>query len=312
MPNVDALDLPQELLIIGAAVKIGLFDTLKDRTLTLEELSSRTGCDLRALWTLTEALAALKYLDYEAGKIRITGEAYSMFYDQSNEKYTGFSFMHIYDLISRWLTLPELLRTGRPPPREEHREESRNFISAMTHYAKKSASEVVEYCLRGLPENVRVLDAGGGPLSYAVAFAQKGAVVTVLDLPEVIDMMEPELDAQLPISMVKGDFTVGLPEGPFDLIYLGNICHIYGEKENRKLFRDAAMELQKGGRLVVNDIIRGTGPWAALFAVNMLVNTSSGGTWTYEQYRVWLQDAGFLVSKWEEVGDNQLITATKQ
>lgn len=312
MPNVDDLELPEELLILGAAVKIGLFDTIKDNPQTLEELSSRTGCDLRALWTVTEALKALEYLEYEAGRIRMTGEAYSMFYDQNNEKYTGFSFMHIYDLISRWLELPSVLRSGRHPPREESPEELKNFISAMTHYAKKSAPQIVEYCLRGLPENVRILDVGGGPLTYAVAFAQKGAVVTVLDLPEVIDMKKPELDSNLPISMVKGDFTVGLPEGPFDLIYLGNICHIYGEKENRKLFSDAARELQKSGRVVVNDIIRGTGPWAALFAVNMLVNTSSGGTWTYEQYRKWLQDAGFSVSKWEEIGDSQLITATKK
>lgn len=312
MPNVGALDLPRELLIVGAAVKIGLIDTLKNGALTLEELSSRTGCDPRALWTVTEALATLNYLVYEAGKIRLTGEAYSMFYDESNEKYTGFSFMHTYDLISRWLTLPVVLRTGQPLPREKHVEESRNFISAMTHYAKKSASEIVEYCLRGLPESVRVLDVGGAPLTYAVAFAQKGAVVTVLDLPEVIDMINPELDAQLPINMVKGDFTRGLPEGPFDLIYLGNICHIYGEKENRKLLQDAAKQLEKGGRAVVNDIIRGTGPRAALFAVNMLVNTASGGTWTYEQYRTWLQDAGFSVSRWKEVGHSQLITAIKE
>jgi hypothetical protein len=38
----------------------------------------------------------------------------------------------------------------------------------------------------------------------------------------------------------------------------------------------------------------GTAPTqAALFAVNMLVGTEAGGTWSEAQYRAWLQGAGF-------------------
>lgn len=312
MPRIDTFDLQQEFLIVGAAAQLGLFDAIKKNPLTLEELSTRTGSDLRALWTVTEALAALEYLDYEDGKIKLTGEAYAIFYDQNNPKYAGFSFMHIYNLISRWLKLPEVLKTGKPAPRGESPDQLKHFITAMSHIAKETASQIAAYCLKDLPESPRVLDVGGGPLTYAAAFAQKGAVVTVLDLPEVIDMMMPALEPNLSIGLVKGDFTTGLPAGPFDLIYLGNVCHIYGEEENRKLFRDGANELQSGGRLVVNDMIRGTGAQPALFAVNMLINTSTGGTWTYAQYQTWLQDAGFSVAGYEEVGGSQLIPATKQ
>lgn len=312
MPNVESFQLQQEFLIVGAAVQTGMFDAIKNNPQTLEELSVSTGSDRRALWTVTEALVALGYLEYEDKKIKLTGEAYSILYDQNSDSYTGCSFMHTYNLISTWLHLPEVLKTGRPAPRKKSPGQSKDFITAMSHHAKKSAPEIVEVCLKGLPQSPRVLDVGGGPLTYAIAFAQKGAIVTVLDLPEVIDMMMSELDPNLPISMAKGDFTIGLPKGPFDLIYLGNVCHIYGEKENSKLFTDASSELEVGGRLVINDMIRGTGAWPSLFAVNMLVNTNSGGTWTYEQYKSWLQDAGFSVSPHEEVGGRQLITATKQ
>ena len=101
-------------------------------------------------------------------------------------------------------------------------------------------------------------------------------MVTVLDLPEVIDMMQPELDKNLPIKLVKGDFTIELPADHTIWFYLGNVCHIYGEQENRKLFIDAAKELVPGGRIVINDLIRGTGVRPAVFAVNMLINTPSG------------------------------------
>lgn len=312
MPDVQSFQLQQEFLIVGAAAKSGMFETLEDKPQTVEELAAGTGCDPRAIWTVAEALVTLGYLEHADNKLKLTGEAYAILFDQNSEQYTGFSFMHSYNLYSAWLQLPEVLKTGQPAKKMDGAGISKDFIVAMSHFAKKAAPEIVDYCLQGLPPGTRVLDVGGGPLTLAIEFAQKGAVVTVLDLPDVIDMMQPELDPALPISMVKGDFTTGLPRGPFDLVYLGNVCHIYGEKENRKLFTAAANELERGGRLIINDMIRGTGGFASIFAVNMLINTESGGTWTYEQYQTWLQDAGFAVAPFAEVGGRQLITATKQ
>ena len=59
----------------------------------------------------------------------------------------------------------------------------------MGHYPRKFAADIAKNGLENLPNNPRVLDVGGGPLTYATAFAQQGTVVTILDLPEVIDMM---------------------------------------------------------------------------------------------------------------------------
>ena len=311
MPDPDAMVLPQELLIAGAAVRVGLFDALKEGPHTLEELASRTRCDMRALWNVTEALVALGYLEHVDGRVGLTREARSMLYDPESESYTGFSFMHTWNLIPRWMALPEIMRTGKPAPREDDPEESKDFIAAMSHYAGEGAARIAEHCLKGLPKEAKVLDVGGGPLTIATAFAKQGAGVTVLDLPEVIDMMAPQADPGLRIDMVKGDFTEWLPEGPFDLVYLGNVCHIYGEEENRKLFAACAKVLRQGGRLVINDFIRGTSQRADVFAVNMLVNTESGGTWTYEEYETWLGGAGLAARGYEEVGGRQLIMATK-
>jgi SAM-dependent methyltransferase len=311
MPNVESFQLPEEFLIAGAAVKTGIFASLKNKPLTLQELAATTKSDHRALWTVTEALVSLGYIEHEAGKLKLTEACYSILYDKESPDYQGFSFMHSYYLFSKWLELPGILQTGKPAPKSESFDEKRSFIEAMSSYAEEDATEITAYCLKGLPPGAEVLDIGGGPLTIARAFAQKGAEVTILDLPEVIDMMQPELDRGLSIKMVRGDFTSGLPDGPFALAYLGHICHIYGEKEIRKLFIDVAGKLREGGRLIINDFIRGTGPYPAVFAVNMLVNTDSGGTWTFEQYKSWLEDAGFWVEPYAEVGGNQFITAHK-
>ena len=301
-----------EFLILGAAVKTGLIDALSHEPQTSEQLALLTGTDKRALSFVVNAMVELGYFKYDNGKIDLSSQARLVFYDKDNPYYTGFSFMHFYNLISKWLELPDVLKSGRPVERKGDIHETRNYIAAMRQFGKYSAPEIVEWCMKSLPANPHVLDVGGGPLTYARVFAEKGARVTVLDLPEVVDMVKEELDSDMAVNLIKGDLTKGLPEGPFDMIYLANVCHIYGENENRKLFKEAANELHEGGKLVINDIIGGTGPFAAVFAVNMLVNTPSGGTWTYEQYKGWLQDAGFSVAPYEEIAGNQLIAATKQ
>ncbi|TYO93948.1 class I SAM-dependent methyltransferase [Desulfallas thermosapovorans] len=312
MPNTGSFQLPQEFLIVGAAVQTGLFEELKNTPCTLEELATKTQTDQRALWVVVEALIALKYLEYEGERVKLSQEADNIFYNPDHEQYTGFSFMHAYNLIKSWIQLPAVIKTGKPAARGDNPEHTKHFIKAMSHVAQKSSGPIVDYCLKGLPEKPKILDVGGGPLTYAKAFAAKGARVTVLDLPDVIEMMRPELDKNLPIDMVEGDFTRGLPPGPYDLVYLGNVCHIYGEQENRKLFLDAARELKTAGHIIINDMIRGTGVMPAVFGVNMLINTVNGGTWTYEQYKTWLADAGCTTAPWEEVGGRQLIKATKQ
>jgi hypothetical protein len=61
------------------------------------------------------------------------------------------------------------------------------------------------------------------------------------------------------------------------------------------------------------DFVRGRSPYAEMFAVNMLASTQSGGTWTEEQYRKWLKDAGFSNIEVLDLADKekQLITATR-
>ncbi|HEX4749967.1 MAG TPA: methyltransferase, partial [Bryobacteraceae bacterium] len=49
-----------------------------------------------------------------------------------------------------------------------------------------------------------------------------------------------------------------------------------------------------------------------LFAVNMLVNTEQGNTWSFEEIRSWLSEAGFTDARTLEApGPSPLILATK-
>ena len=311
MLNFNNFEFPREFLIVGAAVKTGIFEALHNEECTSEKLAQKLNADPRAVWIVTESLAELGYLEHTGDVLKLSSEANSMFYESDSQNYNGFAFMHTYDLFAPWMGLPDTIFNGKPFPKDNKQGPPKNFIRAMSHIAKKSAPDITSYCLDGMPHGAKVLDVGGGPLTYAREFVKLGASVTILDLPVVIDMMQPDLLPGEPIEMIKGDFNEGLPAGPFDLIYLGNVCHIYGEKENRELFTRSAKALAPGGRIAIVDMIRGMDVNAALFAVNMLVNTENGGTWTYTQYQDWLMDAGFAVEPYAEIGGRQLITGDK-
>lgn len=66
---------------------------------------------------------------------------------------------------------------------------------------------------------------------------------------------------------------------------------------SQDLFRRCRRALAPGGRIVIRDFILEpdkTAPKsAALFALNMLVNTRAGSTYNEAEYRSWLREAGF-------------------
>jgi hypothetical protein len=70
-----------------------------------------------------------------------------------------------------------------------------------------------------------------------------------------------------------------------------------GPEENRDLLRRVFRALAPRGRVVIQDYIMdedGTTPRSgALFAINMLVGTQSGSTYTQKEYAAWLTGAGF-------------------
>jgi len=300
--------LPQELLILGAAVKSGMVEALRQNT-TCDDLAEELTLNPRAVWMVLEALTDLGYVTKQGEAVILSEEARKMIYDPTAPNYVGFAFMHRYNMIRSWVQLPEVLASGEPATRDLDPENTRYFMEGMRLGAEKSAPTIAEFLQTNTSTGLRVLDIGGGPLIYGSAFTHCGAKVTVLDLPFVVQLMQ-EKAKKVGITMVPGDFNQGLPPGPFDLAFLGNICHIFGETENRELFRKVSQVLVPGGRIAIVDMVRRTNPFASVFGVNMLVNTSNGGTWTLDQYSNWLAGAGFLEVDLNEVGGRQIITAT--
>ncbi|MBC8014294.1 MAG: methyltransferase [Sporomusaceae bacterium] len=312
MQNLKNQMAPQELLVVGAALKAGIFDILREKPATIEELVNEFSMDRRAIWTVMEALVSLGYIIKDQELLQLAPETRDLFFNEDSENYIGYSLIHTFNVIKSWTHLPEIIRSGQPPERERDRQDTKGFMAAMKLNAKEIAKELVAVCLADLGPSPSVLDLGGGPLNYARPFAAAGSMVTVQDTPEVCAIMEPTLSPGERIKFVPGDFTEAVYPGQFDLAFLGNICHIYGEEENILLFTRVHNSLRKGGRIAILDFVRGISPRADLFAVNMLANTKTGGTWTLKQYTEWLKTAGFEQVEMIDMAGRQIITAISE
>ena len=124
---------------------------------------------------------------------------------------------------------------------------------------------------------------------------------TLFDLPSVIQMAQRRLaDTDLldRITFVAGDYHKDeLPAG-HDLALLSAIIHQNSPEQNIELYGKMYRALQPGGRLVIRDHVMSsdhTQPASgALFAVNMLVGTPGGSTYSFEEIKASLESAGFI------------------
>jgi len=115
-----------------------------------------------------------------------------------------------------------------------------------------------------------------------------------------------------PGDLRKDDFGSG-----YDLVFMSAICHMLGPDGNRDLLKRAARALAPGGRVVIQDFIlepeRTRPRQAVLFAINMLVGTEAGSTYTEGEYAGWLEAAGLRgVHRVRLTGPADLMVASRR
>jgi SAM-dependent methyltransferase len=287
----------QESRVLLTGAELDLFTLLSKETLTAEAIASRLTADVRALRVELDALAAMELLVKADGTYRTAPRASCLSADAPDSIHP--MLLHAAALWHRWTNLTR--RIGGTPLFERPSEEvTRAFIGAMHVVSAPRAESVV--AAAGLGGARRLLDIGGGPGTYTAAIlrAVPSLKATLFDLPLVVEIARELLSAAgllERVTLVAGDFEKDeLPPG-HDLAWLSAIIHQNGPGQNDALYGRIFRALVPGGRLVVRDHVMEpdrTRPRAgALFAVNMLVGTDAGGTYTFDEIRAGLERAGF-------------------
>jgi SAM-dependent methyltransferase/DNA-binding CsgD family transcriptional regulator len=303
----------QESRVLLTALELDVFTTIGEGA-TAAETARKLGTDPRATEMLLNALVAVGALVKGDAVFRCTVESKAL-----GPARPG--LLHMVHLWDTWATLTECVKSGRAVrsrgPEGFPEARTRAFIAAMHARAQESARETVR--LSGIHDAKRMLDVGGGSGAFSIAFAKTCPELRaeILDLGAVVPLAEEyirEAGLQNRVRVRPGDMrTADFGEG-FDLVLLSAVCHMFGEDENRSLIQRCARALVPGGHLVIREFIlqedRAGPPHAALFALNMLVGTEHGNTYTEGEYRNWMEEADLgTITRPDPEGD--VIVASK-
>ena len=232
--------------------------------------------------------------------------------------------LHLNGLWEAWSGLTETIKAGENPkgkPISERGEDSlKAFISAMHVIGRTLSKEIADSY--NLSPFKRLLDIGGATGSYTIAFLEKEPKMTAIlfDLPEVIPWAEERLGAEgllNRVELVGGDFYKDELPVDCDLALLSAIIHQNSPEENVELYRKIHRALVPGGKVLIRDHVmdstRTHPPQGTLFAINMLVNTKGGDTYTLDEIIDTLETAGFVEVQMVRTGEKMdcLVEARK-
>ncbi len=277
---------------VRAAQKLGVFEALPG---TPAELARRLQCDERGIRLLLETLEIFSYVNR-------TDNQYS-----ASELATDFAAPFDFwgtIVFELWSDLERSVLEGKPPLDfyqwlEQHPAELRVFQSLLRGIAHELAKEVVERV--EVPSSAqRLIDIGGSHAEYSAAFTKKHdqLTATVFDLPGALQNAAGNVTDR--ISLQPGNFLKDDLGSDYDIALLMSVVHGHVPEVNIDLLRRVRASLNRGGQVVILEQLanpkKKTDSFNRIFSLN-LFHLQGGQTYSYEEIRDWLREAGFKKSR---------------
>ena len=285
---------------LHAGVKLDLFSRIEAGDNTAEEIAGGLGYNVRGVAVLLDALAAMGLIVKAKSRYSNTPASKSLLV-KGSPQYIGYMIMHHHHLVEAWSRLDQAVRTGKPA-RERgafDKEERESFLMGMFNMAMGIAPGLAGQI--DLAGRQHLLDLGGGPGTYAIHFclANPNLKATVADLTTTRPFAEKTISRFglsdrvdfAPCNYLEDDI-----KGSYDVAWLSHILHGEGPDECQMIIKKAVSALEQGGLMLIHDFIlndTSDGPlFPAIFSLNMLINTDRGRSYTEEQIKEMMIEAG--------------------
>ena len=288
--------------IILTAWEIDIFTAIEKTDGSIESIQTNINSDTRATRMLLNVLASMGIIFKKNNNYFNTEFSKKYLVKYSPHYLSGLG--HSNNLWEYWTGLTNSIKEGKPFVKNDinDRDENwlENFIESMHARAKKQAPETIS--MLNLTMVNSVLDVGGGSGAFSMAFidAKPGLKTTVFDLNNVIPLTLKYIQKEGYIESINtkiGDYTVNDLGTGYDLVFLSAIIHSNSYDTNYDLVKKCFKCLNKGGQIVISDFIMNNDRleplYGAEFALNMLVATNEGDTYTEQEISDWLLGSGF-------------------
>ena len=294
-------------LVIEAGVQHGIFDLLDKGPLTAAQIVAKTGASQRGVKAILDVLVSFDLLQRKGQRFALTPES-AAFLVSTKPSFYGALFRHVSEqLLPSWLQITEVVRTGRPAVKVNAKKQGAkffaDFVESLFPLSFPAASALGEHLnISKASAPISVLDVGAGSGVWGIAIAKQSPHVRIhaVDWPEVLKVTRRIADKHglaKKLSIAAGDFFEADFGKGHRLATIGHILHSEGRERSQRLLKKVYDALAPGGTVAIQEFVPNddrTGPPNALiFAVNMLVNTEAGDTFTFAEMSQWLRKAGF-------------------
>lgn len=183
-------------LVLEAAMRNRVFDTLDSGPKTVDEVSAATGASTRGLSAIMNVLCGFEFLTKDAeGRYSLTPES-STFLVSTKPTFSGGLIAHTStQLIPKWLDLSEIVRTGMPGGNLNREDGGVEFFKELVpnifNMSYPPAQVLAKHLQLG---KARALDiaTGSGVWGIALAQADPELEVTAVDWPGVLEITKKD------------------------------------------------------------------------------------------------------------------------
>ncbi len=214
---------------------------------------------------------------------------------------------HFDDLWEQFGWLDEAVKAGRSVRNfydylSEHPAAWRNYTLGQKDMAMASSSEIVSKVK--LPQGARrLVDLGGAHGYHSMALCRKyhDLRALVIDFENSVSIGREIVSQQGMTDRVffrAGNYITDNIGDGYDAALLFSTIHGDPPETNQASIKKVYDALNSNGMIAVNEILSYKGKkkseFGLLFALNMLVNTPRGGSYSYDEVKRWLQETGFV------------------
>ncbi len=306
-----------------AGMQLDLFTPLKDGPMSAEQIAGAIGVGAAKLKPLLYALAVAGLLKVE-GELFANTEVANRFLVRGSPSCVVATHELLSDLWNAILKTAESIRTGLPQAKYDYstmsKDELEQFFRGEHPYAVAYGRKLV--ARYDFSSYRTLLDVGGGSggLAIAVTEAYPHIQATVVDLPTVTPITQQFIDeagAGDRVQVIASDVVRDSLTGSYDVAVLSALIQVLSPDDACRVLKNVSTVMNPNGAIYITgsgiiDNSRTSPPDLVGFNLVFINVYDEGQAYTEQEYREWLEEAGF--GDFERLSmpdESSIITARK-